>query len=884
MKKSLLLFVFVCCSIWVHATHIAGGELFYERIGAGSTANSDLYRITMRLFRQCTSTGGTGAALTIETPRIAIYNTEGLTLVTSVTLTAQFTTVPTLQNNPAANPCLTGTDNIACYEIGTWSGQIELPRTNSGYTIVWTRYTRRNASNVGIGGNTGATFVTTIPGQNVIPNGFNNSAQFVIKDTTVICRGANFSVNFSATDPDNDSLSFRFGDPYDGVSGSSGNPDPFVQNGPPGNVSFTNIPYLTPYSTQFPLGSGATINNQTGIISGIAPTTAGYYVLVVIAEEWRNGLKLNEHRKDFTIKVGDCTLAGASLSDSTLCRNNTITLQNLSGSSGITGYLWNFGDPGSGINNTSTSPVASHTFSDSGKFVVKLIVTNTQGCQDSAKATISVYPLFKSDFSFTGNCFQSPFQFNDISTATYGVPTAWHWDFGEIALSDDTSNIKNPTYKYNSAGTRTVSLVAYSSKGCVDSISKPVLVRANPVLNLPFKDTLICSIDQLPLIAQGTGSFTWTSVPNDPLFITRTIPNPIVTPKDTTLYIVTLNDNGCIKTDTITVNVLDFITVNLGLDTNMCKTDTIIMKTVSHALSYQWSPATGLSSTTTKFPKVFPDTTTTYYVKANLGLCPAFDTITIFVAPYPQADAGSPKTICYGDKVQLSANYVGTGYAWSPTNTLQNPTSLTPFAGPMQTTAYIFTAFSQGICPKPKSDTVVVTVRPKVNVFAGNDTIVFATQPLQLNATGATTYAWSPSFGLSATTIANPVATLPATVDSIIYRVRGFDNAGCFGDDDMKVIVFKTGPDIFVPTAFTPNNDGRNDIERPVLVGMQQLVSFRIYNRWGQMVYSTSEVGKGWDGTLGGKPQPSGTYVFFAEAIDYKGDRVTKKGTVVLIR
>jgi gliding motility-associated-like protein len=890
MKKGLLLAIFIGCSIFSFATHIAGGELFYERVGPGAAANSDRYRITMRLFRQCTSTGGTGALLTVETPKIGIYNTSGLTLFETLNLIAQFTTVPTLQNNPDANPCFTGTqiERTACYEIGTWVGEIDLPKNAGGYTLVWTRYTRRTSENVIIGTNTGGSFVSTIPGTNAIPTGYNNSAQFVVRDTSLVCRGTSFQVNFSAVDPDTpvfgDSLVYHFGDAYDGVGGSSTNPDPFNQTGVPNTISLSTIPYAAPFSSVAPLGSAVTINSSTGIISGVAPPTPGFYVVVVVAEEWRGGVKISEHRKDFTLKVGDCTLAAASLKPSYItCGSFSYSFQNESSSPGITAYAWNFGNPASGVNNSSTSPTPSHTFTDTGKYIVKLFVTSTGGCQDSAQTIMLVYPTFNTDFAYSGNCYQSPFNFTDATTTTYGTVNTWRWNL-DIGGTNDTSAVKNPSYLYAAAGPKTVRLISTNDKGCIDTAVKTITVRENPVLNLPFKDTLICDPDYLPLIAQGTGNFSWISLPTDPTLTTPNIANPVVSPDDTTLYVVTLNDNGCIKKDTITVNVLPFITVQLGPDTGICRTDTMMMRTNSHALSYQWFPATGLNSANTKFPIASPDTTTRYFVTANLGQCQDTASVLIRVAPYPQADAGNGATICYGEKIQLHANYVGTGYSWSPTNTLQNPTSLNPFAGPQHTTAYVFTAFSQGICPKPTSDTAYVIVRPQVKAFAGNDTVITALQPLQLNAAGGATYSWTPSFGLSANNIGNPIAILPFTIDSIIYKVRATDSAGCYGDDDIKIIVFKTGPDMFIPTGFTPNGDGKNEIAKPVLVGMRELNYFRIYNRWGQMVYSTSEVGKGWDGTFGGKLQPSGTYVFAAQAVDYTGKTVFKKGTVVLIR
>ena len=98
------------------------------------------------------------------------------------------------------------------------------------------------------------------------------------------------------------------------------------------------------------------------------------------------------------------------------------------------------------------------------------------------------------------------------------------------------------------------------------------------------------------------------------------------------------------------------------------------------------------------------------------------------------------------------------------------------------------------------------------------------------------------------------------------------------------VRVVKTGPDILVPSGFTPNGDGKNDVIRPVLLGISKLNFFSIYNRWGQLVFTTSEVNKGWDGNFGGTAQPSGTYVYQAQGVDYLGNSVFRKGTVVLIR
>ena len=115
------------------------------------------------------------------------------------------------------------------------------------------------------------------------------------------------------------------------------------------------------------------------------------------------------------------------------------------------------------------------------------------------------------------------------------------------------------------------------------------------------------------------------------------------------------------------------------------------------------------------------------------------------------------------------------------------------------------------------------------------------------------------------------------------YVMKTFTEAGCFGYDTIQVKVFTTAPDIFVPNAFTPNNN-TNNIFRPIPVGISNIEYFRVYNRNGMLVYSTARIGSGWDGTYNGQPQPVGGYVWMVRGTDYTGKLVAKKGTVILIR
>jgi gliding motility-associated-like protein len=460
---------------------------------------------------------------------------------------------------------------------------------------------------------------------------------------------------------------------------------------------------------------------------------------------------------------------------------------------------------------------------------------------------------------------------------------SWSWDFGDMASNTDVSTIQNPTYQYPNTGTRSVRLIASSSLGCKDTMTKVVNVTDLPLLRLPFHDTLICTIDTLQLKAEGVGKFDWSPAYN---IINPKTANPLVYPKNTTTYVVTLDENGCSTKDSIKVNTLSSIAVNAGADTTICTSDTITLKPFSQALQYQWTPTVGMiGNANVKNPVIKPMASTTYTVVANLGKCQAQDAVNIKVVDYPAADAGPDLTICYGERTTLAATMKGSTFNWTPSQSLLNPNSLTPVAAPNATTTYVLTVNDTQGCPKPSTDAVVVTVVPPLKVFAGNDTSIVANQPLQLNAIGGDTYLWTPSVGLSNSSISNPLATLGPTFDSIIYKVRAsVFNSACFAEDEIKVKVFKTPPDIFIPTAFTPNNDGKNDMLKPIPVGIKDFVTFKIYNRWGQLLYSTSTIGRGWDGNFNGIKQATGTYIFMAEAVDYLGKPLFKKGTVVLIR
>lgn len=174
----------------------------------------------------------------------------------------------------------------------------------------------------------------------------------------------------------------------------------------------------------------------------------------------------------------------------------------------------------------------------------------------------------------------------------------------------------------------------------------------------------------------------------------------------------------------------------------------------------------------------------------------------------------------------------------------------------------------------------------RLGVNAGNDTMVLKNisfgLPVEYNWNGNTNFSvnWSPSAGLDNPNAPFPIATLQ---DDITYTVFVSSVEGCTDSDTIRVKVFK-GSAIYVPTAFTPNNDGLNDLLKPNYVGIKNLYYFRVYNRWGQIVFSTNNTGAGWNGTFNGISLPTGTFVWTLKAADITGKVYELKGTTTIIR
>ena len=871
MKRQFLsLIVVLLLALSSYANHISGGEMSYSFVR--QVGNNYTYTIRLKLFRD--GLGGGPQLATSEA--IAIY-VKGSSIPVRTLPAVPRVSFNTMQlKNPG--PCIVNPPQVI-YDVAVYEDTVTLAGHADGYIITYQRCCRVGGIiNVSNSAAQGVTYAAEIPGNLIDPTApENSSARFLGIDTVVICAGYPFTYNFGAQDNDADALVYSFCDAYTG--GSSGNPTPIPPNPPP----YASLPYSFPFTGSFPLGPGVTINPNTGVITGIAPSS-GTYVVTVCVQELRNGLLIATQRKDLQVKVADCDVATVTLEPDGYvnCTDYTMSFSNLTPSSLINNYFWDFGDPTT-LADTSRLTGPGYTYPDTGIYTVKVVANRNQPCSDSTTAKVRVYPGFFPDFDFIGMCINVPLQFNDLSTVIYGNVNSWRYNFGVISALNDTSRLQNPQYTYTAAGSYTAELIVGSSKGCRDTVYKTVPIIDKPPITMAFRDTLICDIDTLQLNASGSGAISWTPNYN---ILNPTSGAPLVYPKTTTWYKVELDENGCRNTDSVRVRVVSFVSLTARNDTSICANDPVQLFATTDGLQYAWAPPASLNNPNILNPVATPVISTTYQVTSRIGGCFATEDVVVTVIPRPTVNAGIDTEICYNSSTQLNGQTNGTSFTWSPSSSLNNASVLDPVARPTNTTSYVLAAtdIASG-CPKPSYDTVVVIVLPRVNAFAGNDTVGIAGFPLQLQATGGVSYQWSPTTNLSNPDVATPVAMFDGNQEYVSYMVTVADQAGCTDTASIRIRVFKTGPEIFLPTGFTPNGDGRNDVFRPTYVGMKTIDYFQVYNRWGALLYSHNKNdGQGWDGTIKGQKQNTGAFVWMVKATDVLGKVHFKKGTVMLIR
>jgi gliding motility-associated-like protein len=887
MKKILLIVFLIAFFLPVFARHVIGGEVIYDYIGPGETSNSKLYRVTLRLFRDAQNcNSSSGCAELPSSVKMGVYNNDNNLLFGGYREVPQFSLINGLPviSKP---PCLSNEPTLS-YQAAYYIFEVSLPNNGNGYTVSFQTCCR--VANIDNGGsNEGATYIGEIPGNNTLINNItDNSARFET-GVSIICNGKPFKLDFSATDPDADQLEYEFYNAYDGGGATISSPNP--SNYPtPAGPPYGSINYSSGYSGNNPFGTFATLNSSTGIVTGIAPSAGSKYIVAVVVKSYRNGNLIATHRKDFLVTVAPCDFASSELKVSyTNCDNKDFVFKNENGSLLNLTFDWNFGDPASGTNNTSTLEFPPHTYSAPGNYILTLIVNRNTPCADTATALVRVWPGFFPAFApIPPQCKNTPVQFTDLTTTSFPPIIYWKWDFGVTTLTNDTSRLQNPTYTYTNAGTYNATFIVETAKGCRDTLYPEVKIVDKPDFFIG-NDTLICTVDTIRLTSNvTTGTITWS--PNTAIDNINSF-NPLVSPDVTTTYTANYTDQfGCTAIKPITINVVNEVTLLALNDTTICRTDNATLNLNTDALYFAWTstPASTITTPSIRNPIILPtDPITTYHVKASISnKCFKEKDIVVKTVPYPVPVVSTNAPICFGKDAQLNASG-GSSYLWSPATYLNNVNIANPqVLKPQKTITYTVTVRDTLGCPKPVSKPIIVEVIKIIANAGPSDTSIVLGQPLLLNATSNTTgvvdYFWTtPNTWLSDININNPIAN---PLNNITYKVIVTNSIGCESSDTINVKVFFLPPDIYVPSAFTPSPDGKNDLFRPIPLGIKSLDLFSVYSRWGELLYTTNKINAGWDGKYKGKTQDPGTYVWQANATDYKNKKIFKKGTVILIR
>ncbi len=470
----------------MYSKHIVGGEMIYDNLGGNN------YRITLKIYRDCASGGpnfdGTDPG---NLPTALITVIDGLTGQIDSTINIG---LPVITNIPPSinNLCITPPSGV-CVEEGVYTYTINLPPKLGGYYLVYQRCCRNNSIiNLVNPGDQGATYFTKIPGPEVVA--VNSSPRFKKFPPIFICNNLPFSFDHSATDPDGDQLVYSLYSPFLGLDpacpslGTAGCPTAATA------PTYSTVNYSGTYSGSYPIAANPafSVNPVTGMLTG-RPNLIGQYVVGVCVQEFRGGILINTHYRDFQFNVTPCVVNVASIFADQIqkCEGSTITFTNQSfGNVGALSYHWDFGVNGT-LADTSQVFNPTYTFQDTGKYLVSLIANPGKPCADTSKKLYYIYPQLKVSFKgYDKQCLIGN-SFSFTNTGIYINGATYKWDFTPAA-TPSTSTVKSPSgVTYTVPGIFNVKLVG-KQLTCIDSMIDSIRVVGRPIAKINNLPTSLC--------------------------------------------------------------------------------------------------------------------------------------------------------------------------------------------------------------------------------------------------------------------------------------------------------------------------------------------------------------------------------------------------------
>lgn len=405
----------------------------------------------------------------------------------------------------------------------------------------------------------------------------------------------------------------------------------------------------------------------------------------------------------------------------------------------------------------------------------------------------------------------------------------------------------DPVYYAGETGTYWVEVI--DEYGCIDHDTIELTITGTPVSL--GNDTIICQGDILTLDPGNSYlSYLWQDGSS----------NSTYSASNSGLYWIEVTDaSGCTFRDSIEVST-STASVFLGEDRDLCTGDTLVLDPGTGYISYLWQDgSTGSDYLVTS--------TGLYWVEILLGGCSARDSVMIAFSPYPQIDLGADQVICEGDFITLDAGAGFEHYQW------QNGSPDRFFTTDTSGLYWVDVSNSAGCATR---DSILITVALPPEVYLGQDTILESGQTITLDAGSSfNSYLWQDGS------------------TGQFYNVSGqgaywviVTNDYCSAADTILVEIDDCEAKLFIPNCFTPNGDGHNERFNPV---SQNLDTFNmlIFNRWGQLLFETSDLNEGWDGKVNGQLCPIGTYFYlirYTTHCDYGLDKNGEsKGSVTLL-
>jgi len=551
-------------------------------------------------------------------------------------------------------------------------------------------------------------------------------------------------------------------------------------------------------------------------------TPAGNSVTLDFSYAMSGSVTLGAIIDDITITPTIQTIAETG----TACQGSTLTLSapDFTGNPDAvyTGYAWS--GPNGFSSGDATITLNNIQLSDEGTYTC--IMTLNSCLEVSGSYTLSVTPIAVTD---------------TITVCSNELPYNWN---GQLLEASGTY-----TYSTQNAG------------GC-DSTTTLTFYVNNA--SSSSADTVICD-GQIPFVWNG---------------ITVNAMGP-----GAAIY-TTQNSIGCDSVVTLNVQLDNTtLSLDLGPDQVLCTGDTAIIEAIISPYgnySYEWTPA-GDNYGPQGEPNIFyyGDTSITLSLKVSTPTgCYGIDSVFIQVLPKLYTAVNTNDTgFCAGaeDSLQLIITGGGSVYRWSPGYGLSDSTIADPMVYPGTSTDY--TVYIQNGNGCADTQYISVAVYPAAMINLPDSVTLYPGESYQLSPeTNCLYFQWFPPSGLSADDISNPIAQPEVRTR---YFVNGTTEYGCTTYDSIDVLVEETV--IGMPNAFVPGN-GTNNVFKPSMKGLARLNTFKIFNRWGEMVYQSANIDQGWDGTFNGHPQPVGVYMYIIDAVLDNGKPFVMQGNVTLLR